>query len=134
MKNPFYFLLLIPILFFISCDEESEDLPIVPQGEEVDIRFRNTSAYDYANVHLEVLGEETDYNLVAIGETTEYVTYPKAYRYHYIELEIDGIMHTIQPIDYVGESYLPAGNYTFEVDAMDVGTNQFPLIFTLVED
>jgi len=41
---------------------------------------------------------------------------------------------TIQPIDYVGESYLDSGNYTFEVGSEDISSSTYPLTFNLVKD
>jgi hypothetical protein len=58
------------------------------------------------------------------GQKTEYKIFKKAYRYAYVKLEIDGKTFTLQPIDYVGETVLKNGNYTYQID-VDVTQDQY---------
>ena len=51
------------------------------------------------------------------ADTFIYQTFDLAYRYAFVELEIDGKTYTLQPIDYVGETPLENGNYTYSIEA-----------------
>lgn len=48
------------------------------------------------------------------AKKTDYKVFESAYGYAFIELEIGGKTYTIQPIDYVGETPLEDGNYTYQ--------------------
>lgn len=103
MKTKFSLLLFIS-LFFISCsDSDSEDTT------EVNIRLTNNS---------EVAFEDATFNGVnfgdiASGNTTEYTFFESSYSYGAVSIIIDGQEYGWVPIDFVGESLLEEGDYTF---------------------
>jgi hypothetical protein len=51
-----------------------------------------------------------------------------------VSLETDNPTYTLQPIDYVGETPLEDGNYTYETDANDSGEQYERLVLTLIEE
>ncbi|AEM70973.1 hypothetical protein Murru_1934 [Allomuricauda ruestringensis DSM 13258] len=75
-----------------------------------------------------------DYENLGSGELSAYQLVAKAYSYAFVELEIDGETYTIQPIDYVGESTLSSGYYTYQIDANDTTEQYDRLSISLVED
>lgn len=80
---------------------------------EVRLRVTNISEYNFENIVV----RDKDFNNLNSSETSEYQVFDYAYSYDFIELEIDGKTYTIQPIDFVGESKLKNGNYTYAIDA-----------------
>ena len=100
---------LITAFTFYSCSNNNS-----PE-DEVLIRLSNVSAYDYKTIKV----NNTSFGNVNQGEKSEYKVFKLAYRYGFVELEIDGSTYTIQPIDYVGETPLGSGKYTYQIDAND---------------
>jgi len=111
------------ILTCIGCSDNSKPT-------EVSIRLSNVSAFDFKNIKVNT----TDFEDVNSGEKTAYKTFDKAYRYGFIELDIDGSTYTIQPIDYVGETPLESGAYTYEINASDSEEQYGKLTLVLLED
>lgn len=68
------------------------------------------------------------------GQKTDYKIFQKAYRYAFVELEIDGETYTLQPIDYVGDSPLKNGLYTYQIDANDSQEQYGRLSLILVKE
>ena len=97
------------ILTLLGCSREESSI--------VDIRIRNVSSYDFENVVLDTEGGEGTFENIPSQQTSGYKTFAYAYRYAYVELQIDGVTLTLQPNDYVGEKKLDEGNYTYEIDA-----------------
>lgn len=111
MKNTLFFLL--PVLLFLNgCS---------PEDEAIRIRIKNSSAFNYENVYVNTSGGENNYGNLQSGQISEYKEFGSAYRYAYIRLEVNGQTAVIQPFDYVGETLLENGKYTYEVAAD--GTN-----------
>ena len=126
MKH-FNTLLFLFILAFtiIGCSSDDNS-----KNTEVRIRLSNVSPFDYKNITVNTIS----FDQVNSGEKTAYKTFEIAYRYGFIELEIDGATHTIQPIDYVGETPLKNGDYTYQISANDSKEQYGKLDLTLVED
>lgn len=79
------------------------------------IRIHNVSPYEYQALEV---GDEF-YGTLAPDAYTEYREYPIAYRYNYVRLTIAGDEFVLQPIDYVGETPLGPGQFTYEIDVAD---------------
>lgn len=120
------FLLLLLLAFGCNSDDENS---------EVFIRISNVSAYNFQNITVNTWNNPLNYEDLGSGELSAYQMVTKAYRYAFVELEIDGETYTIQPIDFVGETPLKNGHYTYEIDA-DISTQQQygALSIVLVED
>ena len=81
------------------------------------IRIKNASPYDY---ELVLVGKEFFGDLKS-GEITEYRIYERAYRYNSIRLAIKGQVFRLTPIDYVGETPLGEGYFTYNIGVQDFG-------------
>ncbi|WP_435138226.1 hypothetical protein [Formosa sp. A9] len=118
-------LLLLFSLFACSTDQ-------IPDA--VEIRLLNDSPYNFENIVVNTSTTDVDFNSLSPGEFSAYKTFEKAYRYAFIELQIEGETYTIQPIDYVGESPLNTGYYTYQINANDSKEQYHKLQLTLITD
>jgi len=107
MKNSLIILALITLLF--SCSEAEID------PSAVNIRLANTSIYDYEDIIINTTTGDVNFGDLKSGSISDYKVFETAYRYAYVKLEINGNILRIQPIDYVGETPLKNGNYTYEI-------------------
>ena len=101
------------VIFLIACTDRDDEV------EDVNIRVRNLSALTFDRVQV----GETDkvHEMVSPDAFTEYLSYEEAYRYAYIEIQSGTETYVLQPIDFVGESPLPIGLYTYELDISGEG-------------
>jgi len=118
-------ILIISIATLIGCTKE-ESRP--------KIRLSNISPYDFKNIVVNTTTGNTDFGNLNSGQKTEYKVFERAYSYAFVELEIEGKTYTLQPIDYVGESTLENGNYTYQLDANDPQEEYGILSLTFIED
>lgn len=112
----------------IACNS-TED-PIVA---ELEIRVRNVSSFDYTDIFLST-SEDHDYGDLTSGAESSYQGHEKAFRYCFVQLFIEQDSFIIQPIDFVGETELEPGKYTYEIDALDSQDLYGRLSMTLVKD
>ena len=90
------------------------DSPLLPWvGGDVQIRIMNSSSFAFDRVDVVFPEDEVSYGSIRANSASAYRDVSKAYRYAYIEVEIGGEELVIQPIDYVGESLLRSGRYTY---------------------
>jgi hypothetical protein len=120
------YLILILTVILIGCSNDDEN-------GGINIRLSNTSNYHYENVVVNTSTGRVNYGDFNPGEVSDYKSFEMAYRYAFIELSIDGKIYTLQPVDYVGEKPLEAGNYTYEIEANDSQDQFTKLTLTLVE-
>jgi hypothetical protein len=100
---------LVCVLAVPGCDS-----PFLPWGGgDVEIRILNSSSFPFDRVDVGFPEHEVSYGAIRANSASEYREVSKAYRYAYIEVEIGGEELVIQPIDYVGESLLGSGRYTY---------------------
>lgn len=123
MKKVYF--LLISILL-LSCTQNDDDILL--------LRIKNTSQFDYTDVIVNTSGGEHNYGTINFNQASDYKSFDFAYRYTFVELKIDGITYTIQPIDYVGETPLDIGKYTYEINADNSGDQYSRLTLTLADD
>ena len=100
---------IILIIILIGCSEEKS-------GHSVNIRLSNISNYDFKNIVVDTSTGMVSFDDLKAGTISEYKTFAKAYRYAYIELNVEGKKYALQPNDYVGETPLAEGNYTYELN------------------
>ena len=79
------------------------------------MRVRNDSKVDFKNV---VVGGNK-YGDIKQGTTTDYQTWKTAYRYSDVSLLADSKPLKFQPDDYVGETPLGEGHFTFVLTIKD---------------
>lgn len=84
-------------------------------GYATEIRVRNDSTIDFKDV---VVGGK-NYGDIKRGATTDYQTWEKAYRYSSVSLLADSKPLKVQPEDYVGESPLGDGHFTYVLTIQD---------------
>ena len=102
-----------------------------PEPGPVEIRVRNASTLDYANVVIGFPHQTETYGAVMSGQETPYRTIELAYRYAQITVVIEDEVLILQPVDYVGEEPLGKGSYTYEIDTLD---DVLSITFRLVKD
>ncbi len=123
MKN--IALTLLAIALFFSCSKDDVD-----KYTHVYIRLSNISPYKFENIVV----NDVPFGDLDAGATSDYKLFDEIYSYAFIELEIDGETYTLQPIDYVGESPLESGHYTYQLNTNDTGERYTHLRQTLIED
>ncbi|HEY3337539.1 MAG TPA: META domain-containing protein [Propionicimonas sp.] len=106
-------------------DTPTGSLP-TPVGSEsapaVQIRIRNASGVDFTDVHAEFAsGEKVDYGPVPAGSASAYEVVELAYSSTYLEVVAGGKTYKYQPIDFMGESELPIGRYSYALDLVGSG-------------
>ena len=101
------------LLFSFGCTDRDDDI------SAINIRIQNNSSVDFDEV--QVGGEGFIHTDVASGSFSEYLEYETAYQYAYIRIESDSETYVLQPIDFVGETPLALGFYTYELDVSEEG-------------
>ena len=92
----------------LSCTDRDDEV------EEVNIRVRNVSELIFDMVQV---GEaDKVHENVSPDSFTDYLQYEEAYSYAYIEIQSGTETYVLQPIDFVGETPLPKGLYTYELN------------------
>jgi len=87
------------------------------------IRVRNAGPVAFDVATLGFRDQTVQYGRLAAGEATSYRSVRFAYSYAYVEVEAAGRRFTRVPIDYVGETPLARGSYTFEI-ALDLESGE----------
>lgn len=85
------------------------------EPSDVQVRVRNASALDFESVAVQFPGSREEYGALAAGEATDYRAVETAYRIATVEVRVEGEVLRLQVIDYVGETPLPAGRYTYRL-------------------
>ena len=89
------------------------------------IRVQNSSSFAFDRVDVVFPEDEVSYGSIRANSASAYREVSKAYRYAYIEVEIGGEELVLQPIDYVGESLLRSGRYTYVLNVTIEGQLTF---------
>ncbi|PCJ92675.1 MAG: hypothetical protein COA50_15340 [Flavobacteriaceae bacterium] len=113
MRKAVLILSFIFTLLTIGCTDRDDDV------EMVNLRIKNISELVFEEV--QVGDHETIHENVGSDEFSEYLEYETAYKYAYIQIKSGGETYTLQPIDFVGETALPIGLYTYELDVDEEG-------------
>ncbi len=97
------------------------------------IRIGNKSPFNFTNIKVNTSGNTVNFDDLKSGIYSEYKIFDLAYKYAFIQLEINSETYTLQPIDFVGETPLENGNYTYEID-IDLDSQFHQIILTLKTD
>jgi len=124
MKNSL--LLIFALLMIVGCSKDEPEA-----NGKVWIRIQNVSEFDFTSVSVNTGGGENNYGDLDAHRFSVYKAFESAYRYAYVQVKIDGETFTIQPIDYVGETLLDPGYYTYKVNAVETGDQFTRLSLTL---
>ncbi len=95
----------------ISCDIFGENSTL--------IRVHNASEYDFLRVEVNTYDEPKNYGTIKSDAKSRYKTFEVAYRYAYVRLFVDENEFIIQPIDFVGETPLGSGKFTYVLEVID---------------
>lgn len=126
MKN---ILLIGIIVFTMGCSNEPEETSNVVQ-----IRVKNSSSFQYSDLVVNTGDGEHNYGDLDSNEVSTYASFNSAYSYAYVELKIEDRTFILQPIDYVGETLLASGDYTYDISVSDIEDEYGNLLLTLIED
>ncbi len=106
-------LLFTILLFSIGCTDRDDNV------SEINIRIKNTSNLNFDNV--QVGDEDHIHTDISPDSFSEYLEYETAYRYAYIKIDSGAENYVLQPIDFVGETPLTIGFYTYELGVTETG-------------
>ncbi len=112
MKTIYIFCLTLGMMV-ASCTDRDDDL------STINIRIRNVSGMTFDEV--QVGEQETLHMDIAPDAYSDYLPYETAYRYAYISIRSGEETYVLQPVDFVGETVLPIGLYTYELDVTEEG-------------
>ena len=105
------------------------------QDDEINIRLRNSSTVAFTDIIVNTSsGDNTVFENLESDQVSAYQSFEIAYRYAFIELTANEQTLTIQPIDYVGETPLKGGLYTYELDIVSLEDRYGGLVLKLIED
>jgi len=112
MKN-IGFVFLTFLVFTFSCTDRDDNV------NTINIRIKNDSNINFDEVR--VSNNEELYTNVAPGKYSDYLVYEIAYQYDFIEIKSGEEIYVLQPIDFVGETELPIGLYTYKLSITEEG-------------
>ncbi|MGB5435568.1 MAG: hypothetical protein WBM98_06740 [Maribacter sp.] len=101
-------------VFILGCSDRDDEL------NGIQIRVKNVSSVHFDTI--QVGGDGMVHTNVAPDSYSDYLEYETAYSYAYINISTDGETYVMQPIDFVGETPLFLGYYTYEI-GIDEGGN-----------
>lgn len=110
---------LAALILFTGCPA-----PFGPSGD-VHVRIANESPFTFASVDVVFPEDSVDYGVVGAHRASEYRRVAKAYSYALIIVQVGGEELRLQPIDYVGESLLSPGSYTYALNVTIEGQLTF---------
>ena len=88
----------------------------VAATQETYVRLHNGTGRPLEAVRVTFTGLPVDYGDLAPGATSDYRRADGAYRYAKVEARIGGEPFTLQPIDFVGETPLGPGRFTYRLE------------------
>ena len=103
----FLILAISVFLINISCDDQDDEL------NGIQIRVKNDSSISFDTI--QVGGDEMVHTNIPPDDYSGYLIYESAYSYAYINIKSGEETYILQPIDFVGETVLPLGFYTYEI-------------------
>jgi hypothetical protein len=97
----------------MGCTDRDDDV------DAVNIRIKNASNIIFDEV--QVSDAEEVYENVSSGDYSGYFEFETAYQYAFVQIRSGEDTFTLQPIDFVGETPLPIGFYTYELNITEDG-------------
>ncbi|GAB5418966.1 MAG: hypothetical protein Crog4KO_00530 [Crocinitomicaceae bacterium] len=130
VKTNFFILSLLLIVMATSCEKQKApypaDEPLV--FYPINLRVENISPLNFLSVEINPGSEDHQYGALNAGDTSNYYYFQNG-GYHYGSVEIvteDYDTFRLTPIDYVGETPLSQGNYTYILN-LDTSAIAIPL-------
>ena len=97
---------------------------------DTEVRIQNTSQLNFQSVAVGFPDQLEQYGALSRGALSGYRKVTSAYRYAYIEVRVNGEKFELRPKDYVGETLLPNGQFTY---ALDLDPKLKSINLTLIE-
>ncbi|WP_425389614.1 hypothetical protein [Ekhidna sp.] len=116
-------MILMSFLFLMGCESDSLE------GDRLLIRIHNSSGQIFESVYVSSGDSDNTYLNITPGKFSNYQPYEIAYRYGYVKVISSDKEYVIQPFDYVGETPLGNGRYTY---ALSIESENLSLQF--IED
>ncbi|MEB8330637.1 hypothetical protein OO009_14845 [Flavobacteriaceae bacterium KMM 6897] len=109
------------VLVCFGCTDRDDSITMA------NIRVKNVSELNFDSV--QVGAEDKIHENVATGAFSAYLEYETAYSYDYIKITSgeEGVF-ILQPIDFVGETPLTPGFYTYELNVLETGEVQLEFV------
>lgn len=107
-----------------NCDNASLD------ANKTNIRIQNNSGYEFTSIMVNPYNEPYNCERIKPGKASCYHGFTTAYNYAYVKLFINGKQFIIQPIDYVGETPLGKGNFTYTISVISFKQGQLGITTT----
>lgn len=121
-------ILILAIVILCNCTKNDDT-------NDVNIRLSNISALNFENIIVNPgSSERVNYGDLDAGMFSGYKNFQKAYSYGFVELIAEGEKYSIIPIDYVGETPLSNGSYTYQLDLVDREGGYTQLTITLIKE
>ena len=79
------------------------------------IRLRNASTFELTAVTFAPGTSRVEFARIGPAEVTPYSDVASAYSYGYLDVRVNGERRQLQPIDYVGESPIGSGRFTYVI-------------------
>ena len=93
--------------------------PLPEAAKPLMIRVHNSSDRVFDRVEVQFPEQTVQYGVVGVDSSSEYRMVSQAYQYAYVQVMVGGQAFTLQPVDYVGESLLAPGEYTYVLDIVE---------------
>ena len=104
-----FFTLFLTLFFITACTDD-------PDPEGILIRVENASSADFKDIRISSGSTPVEFGNISAGARSDYKEFESAYRYGFVSLLANGKELRIQPFDYVGETPLSKGYYTYKLD------------------
>jgi len=136
MKRIYFLLFLFASMSIAtSCEVSNEDeqtpkdtenqIANTENEDAILIRIENISNDTFETIFVDTSGGQADYDGLNSSDLSNYKEFNLAYYYAYIEVQIDSSIYKIQPADYVGETPLEPGKYTYVLDTNEENTDEY---------
>ena len=113
MKRITLMILSIVCLVATGCTDRDDEI------NTVQIRIKNASDITFDEVQV---GDAEELHLDVLPDSySAYFEYAVAYKYAYIEIHAGEETYVLQPVDFVGQTPLPPGFYTYELSLSPEG-------------
>ncbi len=112
---------LLIVMVCVGCSDRDDSVTMA------NIRVKNVSTINFDSV--QVGDEDKIHENVAPNGFSDYLEYEVAYTYDYIKITSgeEGVF-ILQPIDFVGETPLSPGFYTYELNVLESGEVQLKFV------
>ncbi len=111
-----------------SCSKERD-------VNNVNIRISNISDLNFENIKVGTSSVKfIDYGDLETNALSDFKNFEKAYRIAFVDLIADGKPYSITPVDYIGETPLSDGNYTYVLDLAGREDGIKELMINLIEE